>query len=448
MEFLAIAFAGVLGNICSILSLSTTSTGWFNSLCSPGDISSVLGPHLSSGAHIYLPGSDQFTQATTRWSAYQAPNFTVIVKVATESDVGETVKYANKQNIPFIAVNGGHGAIRSLEDGKTATIGGGALSKQITDSLWTKGKQTVTGICECTSLLGPGLGGGHGILQGRYGLIADQFVSLNVVLANGSLITVGEESDLWWGLKGAGHNFGIITSATTKIYDVPDDGVWSYIRFIYTHDKVEDLYEAINTHLLKNGTQPVDFFSYSLFFNLPSLDPDHSLIAFFILQGGTASVESQYADPFKKMGPVMMKGDHGSFKDIAKWTDMATDSPPSLNNSFFLFEGYSVQGVQSIPSDSTAFPHREANLLVAPVVTYEPGDKKLESEAFQFGETLREIIFQGSDEKEMYSYVNYASGNEGPQSWYGYEPWRLEKLRVLKEKYDPDNRLSFYAPFV
>lgn len=166
-------------------------------------------------------------------------------------------------------------SVSIAEDGKTATIGGGALSKQITDSLWAKGKQTVTGVCECTSLLGPGLGGGHGILQGRYGLIADQFVSLNVVLANGSLITVGEESDLWWGLKGAGHNFGIITSATTKIYDIPNDGVWSYINFIYTHDKVEDLYEAINTHLLKNGTQPEDLISYSLFFNSPTIDPDH-----------------------------------------------------------------------------------------------------------------------------------------------------------------------------
>lgn len=91
MEFLVVAVAGVLGNLCSVLPSSTTSTGWFSSLCSPGDISSVLGPHLSSGAHIYLPGSGEFTQAATRWSAYQAPNFTVLVKVATESDVGETV---------------------------------------------------------------------------------------------------------------------------------------------------------------------------------------------------------------------------------------------------------------------------------------------------------------------------------------------------------------------
>lgn len=194
-----------------------------------------------------------------------------------------------------MAVNGGHGTIVSLgnfqsgieiwlnklnsisisDDGKTATVGGGALSKHVTDSLWAKGKQTVTGHCECTSFLGPGLGGGHGILQGHYGLVADQFVSMNMVLGNGSLLTIDDQSDLWWAVKGAGHNFGIVTSVTTKIYDIPNNDLWSYSRFVYTHDKIEAVYEAINTHLLKNGTQPVKLSHYSFFINIPALDPDY-----------------------------------------------------------------------------------------------------------------------------------------------------------------------------
>jgi FAD/FMN-containing dehydrogenase len=133
----------------------------------------------------------------------------------------------------------------------------------------------VTGGCECVSLLGPALGGGHGWLQGSHGLVADQFVSLRMVLADGSITTVDSSSDLWWAVKGAGHNFGIVTSVTSKIYDVSNGGVWSYASFIFQHDKVEGVYNAINQNLLKNGTQPVDLINYSFFYNDGLLDPDH-----------------------------------------------------------------------------------------------------------------------------------------------------------------------------
>jgi hypothetical protein len=59
-------------------------------LWSPGDISTALSARLSIGAQIYLPGSDQFTLATARWSAFEAPSSTMVVKVATARDVGET----------------------------------------------------------------------------------------------------------------------------------------------------------------------------------------------------------------------------------------------------------------------------------------------------------------------------------------------------------------------
>lgn len=144
------------------------------------DILSELGPSLSSNASIFLPGSQQFTNATTRWQVYDEPNITVVVQVATESDVQETVseardlscffvdllqiKYANQHRNQFLAVSGGHGAINSLAsvnhgieiwmrqmnsieispDGKSATIGGGVKAKEVTDALWAVNKQTGT----------------------------------------------------------------------------------------------------------------------------------------------------------------------------------------------------------------------------------------------------------------------------------------------------------------
>ncbi|KAJ5655136.1 hypothetical protein N7507_007086 [Penicillium longicatenatum] len=376
--------------------------------------------------------------------------------------------------MPSLVYNGGHGAIETLGavengieiwlnqlnsvsiagDGQTATSGGGVKSKHITDALWATGKQTVTGGCECTSLLGPGLGGGHGFLQGWYGLIADQFMSMNMVLANGSQITVDKDSELWWAVKGADHNFGIATSVTSKIYDIPDDGLWSYKSFFFTHEKVEELYDAINLYLLKGGKQLVDLINYSFFFNYPAIDSKHPLIAFFILRQGVEAVEEEYADPFDKLGPVMTTGGKGTYKDLPEWTSNADDSLPcrkadlanarfpvdlqsynptaqrfafdtfsnftqkfpAFNNSLFLFEGYSLQGVQEIEDDSTAFSHREANLLVSPLIIYQPTDKRRDAQGMKFGEYLRQVVYHGSGQDEMFPYVNYAFRNGGPEA--------------------------------
>lgn len=194
--------------------------------------------------------------------------------------------------MPFLAYSGAHGSITTLGQmksgieinlsqltsvtvntgGQTATIGGGAISNNVTHALWAQGKQTVTGTCECVSLLGPGLGGGHGWLQGHHGLVADQFVSMNVVLADGSLKTVDSSSDLFWAMQGAGHNFGIVTSLTTKVYDIQYSD-WAIETLIFSGTKVQEVYQAANDYLLKNGTQPAGLINWSYWLNIPSMDP-------------------------------------------------------------------------------------------------------------------------------------------------------------------------------
>lgn len=101
----------------------------------------------------------------------------------------------------------------------------------------------------------------------------DQFVKMNVVLADGTLKTVDSSSDLWWGLQGAGHNFGIVTSITSKIYDVVRP-TWTYRNFLYTGDKIEKLFQTLNTNFHSNGTQlPVDVIYFSVLLNIPQIDP-------------------------------------------------------------------------------------------------------------------------------------------------------------------------------
>ena len=291
-------------SFCNHSPTSLRANLFFQQPCGDG-----LAQKLSSEARIYCPGSDEFVDSIQRWSTLEAPTFRLTVEVATENDVIEVVKYANEQSIPFLAVNNAHGAIvttgkvkrgimiwmRKLdsieiaEDGQSATLGGGILDKAVTDGLWAAGKQTgiiiipevggvlltriVTGGCECVSMIGPGLGGGHGFLQARHGLISDQFISLKMVLADGSLQTINKSHELWWAVRGAGHNFGVVTSITARIYDI-ERPRWAFRNFTFTGDKVEALYAGINEYLLRNGTQPVDLFHYSIFTKNPAIDAE------------------------------------------------------------------------------------------------------------------------------------------------------------------------------
>lgn len=125
-------------------------------------------------------------------------------------------------------------------------------------------------------MVGAMLGGGHGILQGRYGLIADNLIEAEVVLANGSLATASSTSnpDLFWALRGAGHNFAIVTSYKFKIYDVPPDNSWIVESYVYTQDKLEQLLELTNT-LTEGGNQPVEFLNWAYYLWMPDFDANH-----------------------------------------------------------------------------------------------------------------------------------------------------------------------------
>jgi hypothetical protein len=134
----------------------------------------------------------------------------------------------------------------------------------------------VVGGCETTSLLGPGLGGGHGFLQGKYGLISDQFVSARMVLADGSIKDISADSgdpDLWWAIQGAGHNFGLVTSISVKIYDIEEGDVWSYRSYTFGIDKVEPLYELVNK-LWPDGTAPSHLTNFSFLWRIPTVDAE------------------------------------------------------------------------------------------------------------------------------------------------------------------------------
>ncbi|KAK5989605.1 FAD-linked oxidoreductase chyH [Cladobotryum mycophilum] len=458
---------------------------------------------VSNATQIYFPGSGQFADATSRWSVLETPQVNVVVVPGTVDDVAETVKFANKLGLPFLAFNGAHGSTTTLgkmrygveiylsqlssaeiaNDGQTVKIGGGTNAKLVTDTLWAAGKQAVTGTCECVSYLGPALGGGHGWLQGHHGLIADQFVSVDIVTADGNIQTIDAQSDLWWALNGAGHNFGIVTSVTSKIYDI-EHRDWAIETFIFAGHQVEAVYQATNEHLLKNGTQPAGLINWSYWLNIPDADLNNPIILFYIIQEGVKAIDSIFTKPFHDIGPLSVEPLAGDYNDLAAWTGIANASPPcqkaglanprfpiylesynvpaqkraydlyasairgssAFNGSLFMFEGYPMGGVRTTHGKSSAFAFRDENILAAPLITYAHTGSEVKQKAATLGNQLRQILHKATGRKTLRAYVNYSYGDETTQELYGDGQNHQDRLRALKRKYDPHGRFSFYAP--
>ena len=112
-------------------------------------------------------------------------------------------------------------------------------------SIWANYNE-VTGLCECVSVIGPLLGGGHSLLQGRHGFSADNLVSARVVLADGNVVTTSEHenSDLFWALQGAGHNFGIVSSFEVNVYDASIP--WKMFVAGFTQGSLERFFNTWN----------------------------------------------------------------------------------------------------------------------------------------------------------------------------------------------------------
>lgn len=92
-----------------------------------------------------------------------------------------------------------------------------------------------TGSEKCVGMVGTTLGGGVGRFNGLHGMVADSLLSVRLVTATGNLITVSatQNSDLFWGLRGAGMNYGIVVSATYKVYDLTNGGQIMNADFLF-----------------------------------------------------------------------------------------------------------------------------------------------------------------------------------------------------------------------
>ncbi|KAI1119042.1 hypothetical protein F5Y14DRAFT_119457 [Nemania sp. NC0429] len=471
----------------------------------PSAIQHELGPRLSSGSLIILPSDTSFFNLTERWNTLAPPDIQVAIQPAQESDIPTIVKYCNNNSLKFMAVNTGHGFTTTLgkfkgvqidlkqlrgskiaADGKSALLQGGSYFHDVVPKLWDNGYVTATGAAECVGIAGPALGGGHGRYEGMYGLVSDNLIHLNVVLADGSAIGVNETShaDLFWAMRGAGHNFGIVTSMKLKIYPkkVP---TWHYHNYVWSQDKLEQVFKQLNK-IQDNGKAPPKLgVSYGMVHINSTVSKTEPILFWTFGYAGPRREAEDILRPFNKIGAISEEMGDVSYPDLIypQLTSQDTDCgdgsyavsttmtktwnitterqnyklytknlakyPDLASTSLLFYEGYSVKAAQAIPSDSTAYPHRDrVHLSIFQTTVPEKSDLRAPAEAW--AKAHWDLWNAGQPGTKPATYVNYANGlpYQTLESIYGYEPWRLSRLRSLKAKYDPKNSFRYYNPII
>lgn len=130
---------------------------------------------------------------------------------------------------------------------KSAVCQGGCLWADVDNAASTHGLAAVGGTVNHTGVGGLTLGGGYGYLTPKYGLVIDNLLEAEMVLADGRIVTCSphQEPDLFWAIRGAGIGFGVATSFTYRLHPQPHR-VWGGM-LVYPREKLEKIVEFANT---------------------------------------------------------------------------------------------------------------------------------------------------------------------------------------------------------
>ena len=187
------------------------------------------------------PDDEAYAQSVSLWNGAIAKRPAVVVRAASVDDVSRTVRFAADHGVELSIRGGGHNiAGLALSDGgltldmsgrnavevdteaRLARVQAGALLGDVDRATQEHGLATTLGFVSLTGVAGLTLGGGFGYLSRRFGWTVDDLEGVDIVLADGSATRAsrGENTELFWALRGGGGNFGVVTEFTFRLHEV------------------------------------------------------------------------------------------------------------------------------------------------------------------------------------------------------------------------------------
>ena len=190
---------------------------------------------------LLRPGEAAYEESRTIWNAMIDRRPALIVRCLGTADVVACVKFAREQRLPISIKGGGHNiaglavcegglmldmsAMRGVwvdPAGRRARAQAGCLLGDLDREAQLHGLAPVLGFASITGIAGLTLGGGFGYLSRRFGWASDNIMAAEVVTADGRIVQASERenADLFWGLRGGGSNFGVVTSIEYRLHAV------------------------------------------------------------------------------------------------------------------------------------------------------------------------------------------------------------------------------------
>jgi FAD/FMN-containing dehydrogenase len=442
---------------------------------SPPDLDPSALKQFESGLHgdVVRAGHRDYDGARSIYNAMIDRRPAAIVRCREVSDILRTLDFAHRQSL-VVAVRGGghnvagkalcdHGVVIDLSRMKRIHVDPRARTARAEPGLtWSEfdratqehGLATTGGFVSTTGIGGLTLGGGLGWLMRKHGLVIDNLQAVDIVTADGQIRRADavENPDLFWGVRGGGGNFGVVTSFQYRLHPVGE--LLAGAVFF----PLEQARGALRFYRDLMATAPDELIAYALFLTSPDGTPLCAIAACYVgsLEAGEEALRPirnfgrPVADSVRPMSYVELqsmfdpgfpagrlnywKGSvlpelHDEAIDILVAQAAAVPSPLSA----WALEPFGG-AVSRVGRDETAFPHRQAqyNLVIVGIWT-DPADSTTN---IRWTRELWSALQPFSSEAV---YVNYLDADETDRVPEAYGHATYERLQELKARYDPGN---------
>jgi FAD/FMN-containing dehydrogenase len=426
-----------------------------------------------------LTGSDGYDVARRVLNASIDKYPALIVQPTGVADIRHAIDFARERDLLLAVKCGGHSwSGKSTCDGgmvldlstfrsvrvdsakRRAYVAGGSLLGELDHEAMAQGLVTTAGTVSHTGVSGLTLGGGFGRVARRFGLALDNVKSMDVVTADGQLrhASADENADLYWGLRGGGGNFGVVTSFEFELHPMQRTVTAGEIVFPLARTKdVLSLYADFSVDAPDNlyadfvimappGGEPAVCLIHVCHSGTPAeaerdLAPLEKLgqpIANTIAAADYVAVQRSFdnSDP-RSTGEYMKSGfNRGISDELVRAIADGFQPDPARTTAFF----FQVSGgaIGRVAADATAFPHRYASHSMFCNIAWSLDDDAEPHKAWQ-----RE--YWATLEPFTDGYYTNETANEGQKAINENYKGNYERLVQVKKRYDPGNLFRLNA---